>query len=406
MKNNEKILKSSKFLWAQKFIFKLLSKIQYGQLTIRDAKGIHVFKGSAGLTTHVVSIDIHNAKVYKKVLLNGSLAAGETYVEGYWDVDNLTKFIEIIIKNTEIFAKIDGNFAKFSNLMIRFAQTFKNNNISQIKKNIIAHYDLGNEFFSQFLDPTMMYSCAIFEPEDITLVKAAAQKIDIICQQLQLQASDHLLEIGTGWGGLAIYAAKQYGCKVTTTTISDKQYVYVRKQIESMGLQDKIELLNIDYRQLNGKYDKLVSIEMIEAIGYKNYDIFFRQCNNLIKQDGLFFLQTILINDQAYPRAKKEVDFIKKYIFPGGCLPSMGVISQSIAKNTPLQLIHLRDIGKHYSTTLHAWLNDFNAHVSQIKRQGFSEKFIRTWRYYFCYCAAGFNQTYITNIQALWRKNG
>lgn len=404
MEDNSKVNSVTNHAFGQRILFSLLSKISYGRISISDDTGIHVFEGSVHVDTHAVNVRINDRRVYSRILINGSLAAGETYFQGYWDVDDLTKLIEIIIKNTEIFSQIDGASSRMINLILRIAQAFKINDITRSKKNILAHYDLGNEFFMQFLDPSMMYSCALFEPANIGLAEASLNKIERICQKMRLQSSDHILEIGTGWGSFAFYAAQKYGCHVTTTTISDKQYAYVKQKIEHLGLKDKIELLNLDYRQLNGKYDKVVSIEMIEAIGYKYFDTFFRQCNALTKPNGLFFLQAILINDQAYDRARHEVDFIRKYIFPGGCLPSMGAIASSIAKHTQFQLINFNDIGPHYATTLHAWLNNFNEHITQIRQMNFSEEFIRMWRYYFCYCAAAFNQRYITDVHALWKK--
>jgi cyclopropane-fatty-acyl-phospholipid synthase len=391
---------------TQRIFFKLLAKIQFGKITISDSSGTAVFSGIEGSDTHHVHVTINQMQAYKKILFHGSTGASESYMHHEWDVDDLIKLIEIVIKNEEIFANIEGPFVKIFNYLQRCIGAQRENDITKAKQNIIAHYDLGNDFFKLFLDPSMMYSCALYEPERISLEQASMKKLETICQQLQLKPTDHVLEIGTGWGGFAIYAARKYGCKITTTTISDKQYAYVKREIEHLGLQNRIELLNQDYRQLSGQYDKLVSIEMIEAIGSKYFDVYFRQCNNLLKPNGLFFLQAITINDQAYLQARDRIDFIKKYIFPGGCLPSINVISNCIANHTQMQLLFMRDIGKHYATTLIDWLRKFDQHVAQVKDQGFSEQFIRMWRFYFCYCAAGFKQSYISDIHALWRKRG
>jgi len=406
MGNNHEIVLSKQLWVTQKLVFRLLSKIQYGRLSITDASGCHVFSGPSGVHTHTVHIKIHGMQTYRNILFNGSVGAAESYMESDWDVDDLIKLVEIVIKNKEIFEKIEGPIVKTINYFLRLVGTDHKNDIIGAKKNSVAHYDLGNDFFKLFLDPSMMYSCALYEPERISLEQASIKKLETICQQLQLRPADHILEIGTGWGGFAIYAARKHGCKVTTTTISDKQYAYVRREINHLGLQNRIELLNQDYRELSGQYDKLVSIEMIEAVGHPYFDTFFQQCNALLKPGGLLFLQAITINDQAYQRAKNKMDFIKKYIFPGGCLPSINVISNSIANQTQLQLLQIRDIGQHYAITLFDWLRRFNQHAQQIKAQGFSEQFIRMWRFYLCYCAAGFRQAYISDIHALWRKRG
>lgn len=390
---------------SQKILFKLLSKIQFGKLVIIDADGSHTFTGTEGVDTHIVNMNINHMRFYKRIFFNGSVGAAESYMDADWDADDLTKLIEIIIRNKMLFYKIDGLVSRLLNAFQYISALFRKNDIVNAKKNILAHYDLGNDFFKLFLDPSMMYSCALYEPERISLEQASIKKLETICQQLQLKPTDHVLEIGTGWGGFAIFAARKYGCKVTTTTISDKQYEYVKHEIEHLGLQNRIELIQQDYRQLTGQFDKLVSIEMIEAIGYKNFDNFFRQCNALLKPGGLFFLQAITINDQSYESAKNEQDFIKQYIFPGGCLPSINIISDCIARQTQMQLLQMRDIGKHYVWTLLDWLRRFDQHILQIREKGFSEKFIRMWRFYFCYCAAGFRQAHISDIHAVWRKN-
>lgn len=389
---------------AQKIVFKLLAKIQYGKIIINDPTGSYVFCGDEETDHYTVNVNVNNIHAYKMLLLNGTLAAGETYIKQYWDIDNLKKLIEIILINTKMFDKIENPIARFMQFFSRLTNVLSSSNIKQNKKNILAHYDLGNEFFALFLDPSMMYSCALYEPNTISLAEASKLKMERICQQLQLSSSDHLLEIGTGWGGFSIFAAQNYGCKITTTTISDKQYAYTKQRIEESNLQNQITLLNTDYRELEGSFDKIASIEMIEAIGYKKFDDYFFKCNSLVKPNGLFLLQAILINDQAYSRAKNETDFIKKYIFPGGCLPSMNAISQSIAKKTQFQLIEFHDIGMHYVKTLDNWLANFNKNITQIRALGFKDEFIRAWQYYFCYCAAAFERRHITDIHALWQK--
>ena len=404
MINNEQTITEKHSSIAQRILFKLLDKIQYGKITLFDRGHCVVFSGREATLTHSVSIHVYSPRAYQSVLFGGSLGAGESYTEGDWDTDDLTKLVEIFIKNSALFEQIENPLVRLFNFIKGLTDRFRNNNMRRAKNNILAHYDLGNEFFQLILDPTMMYSCALYQPENINQEQASQTKLAAICQHLQLKSSDHILEIGSGWGGFAFYAANEHGCKITTTTISDKQYAFVKHKIKQLGLENQIELLNVDYRQLTGQYDKLVSIEMIEAVGYRYLDRFFLQCNHLLKTGGLFLLQAIVINDQAYDRAKNETDFIKKHIFPGGCLPSIHSISQSIATQTTLQLIALQDIGNHYVTTINDWYDKLIANRELILKQGFNENFIRLWQFYFCYCAGGFNTKYISDIHALWYK--
>jgi len=278
------------------------------------------------------------------------------------------------------------------------------NSLSGSRKNIGAHYDLGNDMFEQFLDPTMMYSSGIFEHQAMTMEQASIAKLDRICQKLQLDENDHLLEIGTGWGGFAIYAAKNYGCKVTTTTISQQQFDYAEQRIKDEGLEDRITLLCEDYRNLSGQYDKLVSIEMIEAVGHAYYKNYFQHCSNLLKPEGMMLLQSITIADQRYQAASKEVDFIQRYIFPGGSLPSVNVIAKNVSDHTDMRFYHLEDIGAHYATTLANWRERFFSNIETIHKLGYSETFVRMWDFYLCYCEGGFRENSIGTIQLLLTK--
>ena len=389
---------------SKKIILNVLKKIQQGTITLHDGDDRYVFQDINGSDRPSATLNIINPRAYKKIVLEGSVGAGKSYIDGDWNTDNLQTLIELFIKNEALFNNIESPFAHFLSWMRTIGYKLNRNTIQRAKDNILAHYDLGNEFFELILDPSMMYSCALYEPSNSSLDEAAKKKLQRICDTLELKPGDHLLEIGTGWGGFAIYAAQEYGCKITTTTISNKQHAFVKEKIKQLGLEHQIELLNLDYRKLQGQYDKVVSIEMIEAVGHKYFDAFFHQCNQLIKPEGLFFLQAIVINDQSYEAAKDEVDFIKKYIFPGGCLPSVFSISQSIATQTKMQLISFEDIGKHYVTTLNDWHQKLLANKDVILAQGFTENFIRMWEFYFCYSAAGFESNYISNIHALWRK--
>lgn len=389
---------------SKSIVFRFLNKIKHGKIIVHEGQQVITFTGTMQNPDDCVIVYIRRSDVYKKILLGGSVAAGESFIQGDWDTTHLTKLIEIFIRNSNLFDAIDQPISKFFNFSKNLIARLLPNNIRRAKKNILAHYDLGDYFFSLFLDRSMMYSCALYEPSDISLDKAAENKIKKICDQLELKSSDHVLEIGCGWGGFAIYAAKQFGCKITATTISDKQFAYVKNKIANLDLENQIEVLNVDYRNLVGSYDKIVSIEMIEAVGCPYFDLFFNICNRLLKVEGLFFLQSIVINDQAFNKAKNEIDFIKKYIFPGGCLPSVQAISTCIASQTNFQLLAFKDIGKHYVKTLNDWHKNFDSKKDEVLAQGFNEEFIRMWQYYFAYCMAGFSTTYISDIQALWRK--
>jgi len=278
--------------------------------------------------------------------------------------------------------------------------------MTRSRDNISAHYDLGNDFFSLFLDPTMMYSSAIFEDVDRGLDEAAVAKLDEICHQLELSPGDHLLEIGTGWGGMAIHAAKHYGCRVTTTTISQEQYDYACAAVKREGVADRVTLLLQDYRSLEGQYDKLVSIEMIEAVGHEFYREYFQRCSALLKPTGKMVIQAITMADQRYEQARDSVDFIKRYIFPGGCLPSVAVIADHLARDTDMQMVHLRDITQDYAVTLAHWRSRFMDKLEAVKAMGFDDNFIRMWDYYLCYCEGGFRERIISTVQLAFAKPG
>jgi cyclopropane-fatty-acyl-phospholipid synthase len=390
--------------FSQVILYKLLSRIQYGQITLIENGEITIFSGQKAIGAHKVTVTVRNKNLFRKLLLTGTNGAADSYIQGEWEADDLTALIEIILMNQTMFNGIDNTFSSLVNWCFNAFSHFQKNHKTKAKKNILAHYDLGNEFFQLFLDKNKMYSCAVYESPEANLEEAAAHKLALIAQYLQLNSQDHILEIGCGWGGFAIYAALNYGFRVTTTTISDRQYEFVKNKIEKLGLQNQIELLNKDYRDLHGQYDKVVSIEMIEAVGHQFFGRFFEKCDALVKPGGLFFLQAITINDNAYEKAKNEIDFIKRYIFPGGCLPSEGLIKEGIVKHTAMQLLQWRDIGIHYAKTLMDWRGRFYENLDIIKNLGFSDAFIRAWDLYFCYSAAGFQQRHISNIHGLWRK--
>jgi cyclopropane-fatty-acyl-phospholipid synthase len=289
---------------------------------------------------------------------------------------------------------------------LRVLHALKRNSKDGSRRNIEAHYDLGNAMFEQFLDPTMMYSSAIFPHANSTLEEASVAKLERVCQTLRLRPSDHLVEIGTGWGGMALHAARNYGCRVTTTTISREQHDFAVKRIAEAGLSDRVTVLLRDYRELEGRFDKLVSIEMIEAVGHRYLPVYFETCGKLLKPDGLMLLQSILIPDQRYHRALDSVDFIQRYIFPGGFLPCPGEILKQVSAKTDMQLVGVFDITLDYARTLEAWRTRFGARTESIRALGYSEDFLRLWDYYFAYCEGGFRERAISTAQFLMAKPG
>ena len=325
-------------------------------------------------------------------------------MNGYWQCDDLTAMAELFLCNRQYLYRIGPGMKWLVKPLHLLQRYLRRNTLKGSRRNIEAHYDLGNELFELFLDNTMMYSSGIFHHPETTLQEASEAKLERFCQKLQLKPTDHILEIGTGWGSFALYAAKHYGCHVTTTTISKRQYDYARKRVLDAGFEDRITLLFDDYRELNGNYDKLVSIEMIEAIGHRYFDTYFKKCSELLKPDGMMLLQSITIADQRYQTAKKSIDFIQRYIFPGGCLPSVAALSDAVARKTDMRIFHLEDIGPHYATTLRKWRERFFANIDKVRQLGYPERFIRMWEYYLCYCEGGFRQQSIGTVQLLLTK--
>jgi cyclopropane-fatty-acyl-phospholipid synthase len=274
------------------------------------------------------------------------------------------------------------------------------------RRNIAAHYDLGNEFFEAFLDETMTYSCGIFPTRESTMAEASREKLDRLCRRLQLHHSDHLIEIGSGWGSMAMHAAGEYGCRVTTTTISRQQHALATRRVHEAGLSDRVTILFKDYRDLDGEYDKLVSVEMIEAVGWEYYPTYFAKCASLLKPDGMMAVQAITVNDQYYETQKRDVDFIKRYIFPGGCLPSITALCDAATHASDLSLYHLEDIGMHYVRTLLEWRAKFLANLDRIRALKDDESFLRMWDYYLCYCAGAFAERHVSTAQLVFTKRG
>lgn len=386
-------------------VHRLFKNIKAGCLVLQENQHTHRFGDQASPNEETCHIKVNNQDFYKMLVKQGSLGAAEAYLREYWDTDDLLPTFELLTKNQNVVEGADKGLAKFVVKLRDLSNHFLANTQKRSKKYISYHYDLSNDLFKLFLDtPYMQYSSAVYPNDDATLEEAQINKLKQIGDKLQLKPTDHLLEIGTGWGGLCVYMAQNYGCRVTTTTISQEQHDYAKARIKAAGLENRITLLLEDYRNLDGQYDKLVSIEMLEAVGHQYFANYFAKCNNLIKKSGLALIQVITINEQTYERAKTTVDFIKKYIFPGGCLPSITAIMDTCTKHTNLNLIKLCDIGLDYVKTLAEWRKRFWDNISDVKKLGFDERFIRMWDYYYCYCMAGFKQRYISDVHLLLQK--
>jgi cyclopropane-fatty-acyl-phospholipid synthase len=389
---------------ARRSVLSLLTKLTHGRMTIIEGDD-HLSFGQKSETSPLeAEVRVHHAHFYSRILFGGSIGAAEAYMEGLWSADDLTAVMRIVALNRQTAARLEKGPARLMAPLYRLYHLARKNTKVGSRKNILAHYDLGNDFYSLFLDDTMTYSCGIFEHEQSTLADAAVAKYDRICKKLRLKPGDRVVEIGTGWGGFAVHAAQNFGVQVTTTTISDQQHAFAEKRFRDAGLSDRVSLLKKDYRDLTGEFDKLVSIEMIEAVGHHFYGAFFQTCSRLLKADGLMALQSITIGDQIFDRHARSVDFIKRYIFPGSCIPSVTAISNAVAGSTDLRLVHLEDITPHYARTLREWRRRFLANIDKVREMGYSDTFIRMWEYYLCYCEGGFAERYIGDVQILFAK--
>lgn len=389
---------------ARQVIFSNFRNVQRGYLTVVEGDAQYVFGAGKEEADLHVTVIIRDPRCYSHIASGGSISAAEAYMAGYWTCDDLTGLVRMLVRNQEVLEGLEQKLARITYPFHKAFQILHRNNKKGSRSNIASHYDLGNEFFSTFLDETMMYSCAFFEKPDATLYEASLAKMERVCQKLRLVPDDHLLEIGTGWGGLAIHAAQKYGCTVTTTTISEQQYEFARGRVEQEGVSDRVTVLRQDYRDLQGSFDKLVSIEMIEAVGHEYYEAFFRQCSHLMKPRSMMLLQAIVINDQRYEQAKRSVDFIQRFVFPGSCLPSITALCQAMSDASALRLFNLEDIGNHYPSTLRVWKERLLANRDHLSKLGYSDSFLRMWEYYFSYCEGGFLEGWISDVQMLFVK--
>lgn len=386
----------------------MLKQMQKGYLEITLPDGERHEIGDP-LSEHKARIRILNPHFFNKCVFYGDIGFGESYVDGDWETDNITQVINWFILNIDDSPTLSGSRRRFVPLNIlkninRWYHRSRENTLKIARRNISEHYDLSNDFFRLFLDAGMTYSSGLFSRPDQTLEEAQTEKYDRLCRQLQIRATDHVLEIGSGWGGFAVHAARNYGCKITTITISEQQYQYAKDRFEKEGLSNKITILLTDYRKLTGQFDKIVSIEMLEAVGHKYFEAYFAQCHALLKADGILGLQVITCPDTRYDSLRKNVDWIQKHIFPGSLLPSIAALNQAINRTGELTLVDLKNMGHHYAQTLAIWRENFNRNKELVKKLGFDCRLIRKWNYYFSYCEAAFYMRNISVVQMVYTR--
>ena len=390
---------------ARRIVLGLLAHLRDGQLTIVEGKQrITLGRGNPQAT-----VEVRSPRVWP-LLLQGSRGMAEAYTEGLWAAPDLTAVVRVAARNVTGLDQWRRRLAP-ARIPLQTVRGIRSRNTrARSRRSIAAHYDLGNEFFSLMLDETMMYSSAYFPRRGMTLAEASRAKLELVCHQLDLRADDHVLEIGTGWGGFAVHAARTRGCRVTTTTISREQYEYAQSRVRAAGVADRVTVLCEDYRDLRGSYDKLVSIEMIEAVGWRDFDTFFERCSSLLAEHGSMLLQTIVIDDRAYAVEKASRSFIRTHIFPNGCLPSLEVIARCVARHTDMRTVALKDLSSHYAETLRRWRANFEAAGTRLEDLGYDERFRRLWRMYLAYCEAGFVERRIGVVQThlakpQWREH-
>lgn len=392
----------------RKRLLETLAQLRGCRLSVEEAGRVHVL-GSVQADDPVplhACIRVHDAAFWRMAALNGSVGAGEAYMEGLWDCDDMVALMRMLVRNRGLLDRMDSGTARLGGALMKLLHGFSRNTRGGSRRNIAAHYDLGNPLFSLFLDDNLMYSSAIYEHADESLEVAATRKLDRICAKLGLGRQHRVMEIGTGWGGFALHAAGKYGCHVTTTTISREQHDLAAQRIAAAGLQDRITLLMHDYRDLQGSFDRVVSIEMIEAIGHQYVDTYFAKVASLLEPDGQALIQAITIEDHRYVRARDSVDFIKRHIFPGSFIPSVAAMTSAIARSSDLRLFNLEDIGPSYALTLRAWRERFMARLDQVRALGYDARFIGMWEFYLAYCEAGFLERSIGDVHLWLTKPG
>jgi cyclopropane-fatty-acyl-phospholipid synthase len=408
--------------WFRSVLFGQLKPLKHGHLIVHDADGFHEFgdlTNREGESCVPVLLRVADPGVYRRIVADGDLGFAEGMIEGQWSTNNLIGLMRLLIRHLR---DVDDRLSRQSGLrrwVSNLRHWWKRNTRSNSRRNIRAHYDLSNEFFAQWLDPTMSYSCGVFsdlqpvpteEGEEwrsgLSMQEASAAKLDLICRHLRLGSSDHLVEIGCGWGGMAIHAAGQYGCRVTGVTLSAAQLEWANQRVAEAGLSDRVALRLMDYRDLEGQYDKLVSVEMIEAVGHQYLGDYFAKCQQLLRPGGRMVLQGITFPDHCYRDYLNQVDFIREYIFPGGCLISLANVMQAVANMTDFRLVHLREISLHYAETLRRWRKQLHDRMEEVKPLGFDDRFLRMWDYYLAYCEAGFAEGQVGTVQMVLDRPG
>ncbi len=390
--------------WARRAFLRRLDALRDCHIVWTDPDGTTTFGSADAPAERTAAVTVHDAAFYGRVVRGGHNAAAEAYFEKLWDVDNLTALVRAFVANRDVMNGMERGAARLVQPLLRAAHTLRRNTRRGAKRNIAAHYDIGNDFFRLVLDESMTYSCALFEDARESLAEAQRNKNDRVGDALQIGKDDHVLEIGTGWGGFAIHAAQRHGCRVTTTTISEQQLHLAKARVEAAGLSDRVTVLLRDYRDLSGTYDKIVSIEMIEAVGHRYYATFFETCEQLLRRDGAMLLQSITVRDRYFDECKNDVDFIKKFIFPGSCIPSVTVLMQAAAKRTDLAPTQVFDLTPSYGETLRRWRRNFHTHIEAIRALGYNELFLRMWEFYLAYCEGGFDERFIGTQHLVWER--
>jgi cyclopropane-fatty-acyl-phospholipid synthase len=389
---------------ARKLFVQLVQQITTGQLVLVDgAERLPCGAPTADFPL-TATLTIHAPRFYRRVVFGGNIGGGAAYMDGDWTADDLPAVIRIILRNRAAFKGLERRWTWLTAPAARWFHALRRDTRAGSRDNIAAHYDLGNDLYQLFLDDTMTYSCGIFATAETSLAASSIAKYDRLCKKLRLAPQDHVLEIGTGWGGFALHAAQHYGCRITTTTISQQQHDFARERFQQAGVADRITLLCEDYRDLRGTFDKLVSIEMIEAVGHHYFETYLRVCSERLKPDGVAAIQAITMADYDFEEHKRSVDFIKRYIFPGSCIPSVAALYAAAARVTDLRLVHLEDITPHYARTLRLWRTRFCENLPAVRQLGYDDRFIRMWEYYLAYCEAGFAERYLGDVHLLFAK--
>ena len=378
------------------------SGLDEGTLVVIDRFGVHEL--GSGLPR--ATMTVHDTAAYANILRQGTVGLAEAYADGAWDADDLTTVIRLLSRAVRPVTSAQDGIGRRTRFFSDMASRHRAPDRARDRANIAAHYDLSNSFFELMLDETMAYSCAVFDQPGLSLAEAQRRKLDRLCRKLGLTEDDHLLEIGTGWGSLAVFAAATYGCRVTTTTISEAQYTFASKRVAEAGLSERVRVLDYDYRDVQGTFDKLVSVEMIEAVDWRRHDTFFATCAERLRPDGLMALQAITIDDRSFDRAKHRADFIRQLIFPGGCIPSIESITRSLGRATPLRVVDLEDIGRHYPETLRRWHENLDQDRPAVTALGLDRHFQRLWDLYLCYCEAAFMERHISDVQMVMAMPG